>query len=68
MGNSKIKKVEIMGQIKKPLVVVSRIEICRNCQGTGLEVYESHVLMCKVCDGKGRVRVKKEIMITIETV
>ncbi|MEI6061731.1 MAG: hypothetical protein WCR72_13565 [Bacteroidota bacterium] len=57
-----------MAAIEKPLIKIQRIEICRNCQGAGYVEGTSHVLACYVCDGKGRVRVVKEIKITIETV
>ena len=53
-----------MAAIEKPLIKIQRIEICRNCQGAGYVEGTSHVLACYVCDGKGRVRVVKEIKIT----
>lgn len=52
---------------EKPIINIENIEICRNCRGTGLLAYPHHVLQCGVCNGKGRVVVKKEIKITIET-
>lgn len=52
---------------EKPLITIERIDICRNCLGTGILAYEHHAVKCGVCDGQGRVHVKKEIKITITT-
>jgi len=56
-----------MAVTEKPLIKTENIDICRNCRGTGNLKYPSHVTKCDVCDGHGRVLVKKEIKITIET-
>lgn len=52
---------------EKPLIKLENIDLCRNCRGTGYLKYPSHVLKCEVCDGHGRVVVRKEIKITIIT-
>lgn len=56
-----------MSTTVKPPILIERIEICRNCLGTGMLKYPKHVTTCAVCAGHGRVMVKKEIKITIET-
>ena len=56
-----------MATTVKPLILIERIEICRNCLGTGTLAYERHAVKCGVCEGHGRVLIKKEIKITIET-
>lgn len=57
-----------MAKVEKPLIQFSNIEICRNCHGKGYFEWPSHVLQCDVCEGKGRVRVRKEIRVVIETI
>jgi DnaJ-class molecular chaperone len=60
-----------MSKIEKPIVHTDRIDICRNCHGVGVARDERGKLKsedCDVCDGQGRVRVKKEIRTTIETI
>lgn len=52
-----------MAKTEKPLVVVRRMELCRNCQGAG----NIDNCKCHVCRGHGRVLVEKEIKITIIT-
>jgi len=54
-----------MSTTEKPIVNTNRIEICRNCQGTGSKFKN---IQCNVCNGEGRVRVKKEIRTIIETI
>ena len=49
------------------------VDVCRNCGGTGLiattktfiEPQEAEI-KCTVCDGSGRVFIRKEISVTIE--
>lgn len=57
-----------MAKIEKPMILVVRKDICRNCQGDGLVMTASHAIVCYVCEGKGIVRVRKEIKTTIETI
>ncbi len=60
-----------MRKIDKPTVFTEHIDICRNCRGLGSikdETQRYSHITCEVCDGKGRVLVKKEIRITIETI
>ncbi len=59
-----------MASTKKPPVHIERIEICRNCQGRGTDydLGDASTITCRVCNGKGRVRVIKDIVITIETI
>lgn len=52
---------------EKPIITLENIDICRNCRGTGILVYEHHAVQCGVCLGHGRVVVRKEIKITIIT-
>ena len=52
---------------EKPPILLENIDICRNCRGAGYLKYPSHVTKCEVCDGHGRVLIKKEIKITITT-
>ena len=59
-----------MKKTEKPIIQTSKIDICRNCNGTGKKIDDSIKFTwddCNVCEGKGRVNVKKEIKITIET-
>jgi len=59
-----------MASTKKPPIHLERIEICRNCQGRGTDYdrNDAFTVTCSVCDGKGRVKVIKDIIITIETI
>ena len=46
-----------------------RIEICRNCQGAGtLRTAAGGKITCNVCDGHGRVLIRKLIRIFVETI
>lgn len=56
-----------MAVTEKPLIKIESIEICRNCAGTGTLKYPKRSVECGICLGYGRVMVKKEIKITIET-
>ena len=58
-------------KIEKPHVYTERIDICRNCHGTGhAKKYDGKLSLnvCDVCNGKGRVKVKKKIITVIETI
>ena len=57
-----------MARPEIPLVLIERIEICRNCQGAGELKYPTHKIECGVCEGSGKVLVRKEIKITILTI
>jgi len=52
---------------EKPIILIEKMDICRNCRGTGALAYEHHVTQCGVCLGHGRLMVKKEIKITLIT-
>lgn len=50
-----------------------RIEVCRNCQGTGSIILVSEnqnddnkIITCELCAGTGRVIISKKIEITIK--
>lgn len=57
-----------MARPEIPMIKVERIEICRNCQGAGQLKYPTHAVDCEVCEGSGKVLVRKEIKITILTI
>jgi len=54
---------------EKPTIKRVYIDLCRNCLGEGTITLDFHIGVheCPVCLGHGRVKVKKEIKITIET-
>ena len=56
-----------MSITEKPLILIANIDICRNCRGTGYLKYPAHVVQCQVCEGHGRLMVRKEIKVTLET-
>ena len=42
------------------------IEICRNCGGTGVSE-EQDFVFCPVCEGSGRVKVIRDITVTVKS-
>ncbi|MBR6905208.1 MAG: hypothetical protein IKN32_10200 [Bacteroidales bacterium] len=55
-----------MGKIRQ--ITFDKIEICRNCGGTGKEktIRALFKSTCPVCNGSGRVDKHTEINITVE--
>lgn len=53
-----------MGKVRK--FTSERIEICRNCLGSGTVEALFTTKRCPVCEGSGRVDKTTEITITIE--
>lgn len=46
----------------------SRIEICRNCRGTGrVRKWDGEEKTCPICDGRGRVRKTTKGVLTVES-
>lgn len=46
----------------------TRVEICRNCKGTGqvIDEYTGRLETCSVCDGKGRIKKTTKGVLTVE--
>lgn len=53
-----------MGKVRK--FTSERIEICRNCLGSGTVEALFTTKRCPVCEGSGRVDKTTEITITVE--
>jgi DnaJ-class molecular chaperone len=57
-----------MAIIEKKPIRFSNVDVCRNCKGRGEFEMLSTKVNCPICQGKGRVKVTKEIRITVETI
>jgi DnaJ-class molecular chaperone len=54
--------------IEKPVHKLTYLATCTHCYGKGTVEGQKGIINCYVCEGRGVVRIRKEIKITIETI